>query len=1771
MCTTTYCQKTSHERRLNAQSTARGRIIAIALQSALLVIAAQPARAEFGVSISAPAPVNNNAAVDSEGDNAAAIAADGRGNWVAVWRSDEPDIAGGIGPDADILVARSSDIGETWSDPAPLNNNAAGDTGSDIDPELATDGAGNWVAVWASREPEIVGGIGTDLDILVARSGDNGMTWTDAVPLNTNAGSDTGGDSKPQIMTDGSGIWVAVWTSEEPDIAGGIGTDFDILVSRSNSNGAMWSAPVPLNTNADSDTGDDFLPRVATNGQGDWVAVWWSEEPDIAGDIGSDRDILVARSNDNGASWTAPAPLNTNADGDAGGDEFVQVTTDGPGHWVAVWSSGEPDIAGGIGADVDILVARSVDNGATWTDPAPLNTNAGDDTGVDFDPQVTTDGQGNWVAVWTALRSDIAGGLGMDFDVLVARSSDNGGTWTDPAPLNTNAGTDAGNDNEPQIATDGLGNWVAVWHSGEADIAGGIGTDVDILIARFVLPDCNLNGVVDGQDIADGTSMDGDGNGVPDECEPVPVAQPDCGAGMCGAGSALPLFVTCLMVPLFRRRLGFRRSGYLGQRSTCGILSFVACSALLGLSAKPVSAEFGVNITAPAPLNNTAGTDTEPDLSAAVATDGQGNWVAVWRSNEPDIAGGIGTDSDILVASSTDNGATWSAPAPLNNNAGGDSGTDRDPEIATDGQGNWVAIWRSNEPDIGGGIGSDNDILVARSADNGTTWTDPAPLNNNADGDAETDRDPQLATDGQGNWLAVWDSEAPDIANGIGTDFDILVARSTDNGATWTDPAPLNNNAGTDTGADGAAQASTDGHGNWLVMWDSAEPDVTGGIGTDNDILVARSVNNGETWTDPTPLNTNAAGDSGDDFDVHLTTDGRGNWVAVWTSNEPDIGDGIDIDEDILTARSGDDGETWTDPAPLNNLAGSDSDDDNTPHLTTDRNDNWVAVWRSFESDVAGGIGTDQDILVARSGDNGATWTDAAPLNINAGGDAGNDVDPQITTDNRGNWVAVWDTDEPDIAEGIGDDPDVLVVRFALPDCNLNGVGDGQDIADGISEDCDGNGVPDECESDRDGDGVIDRCEACPDDPNKLGPGECGCGVPDDADGNGFPDCINLLPGDPNNNVVNPGNTDMCGCGNGMLAMLPITLLGWTLMRMRPAVRSRRVRSAQPHFRRPVSPRHICRLTLCVGLLAFAASSARAQFGVNITAPAPVNRTAETDMFSDSKPVIATDGRGNWVAVWESRDPNIAGGIGPDRDIVVARSTDNGQTWTDVVPLNNNAATDTGTDLTPHVVTDGRGNWVAVWGTDEDDIAGGISFDRDILVSRSTNNGATWTDPVPLNNTAESDTGPDDLPHVATDRRGNWIAVWMSSEPDLAGGIGDDSDILVAHSTDNGATWTDPVPLNHYAVNDIGSDSFPRIATDGSGTWLAVWQSNEADVAGGIGNDADIVVSRSVDNGTTWTIATPLNANADDDTGSDGFPTIETDGLGNWVAVWESSEPDIEGGIGMDLDVLVARSDDATTWTPPAPLNSTAGVDSGNDGDVELATDGRGNWVAVWLSIEPNIGGAIGNDSDILVARSSDAGATWTDTARLNTNADTDSGSDARPSITQDGRGNWIVLWESDEPEIAAGIGNDNDILAARFARPDCNLNGVGDGQDIADGISEDCDNNGVPDECESDRDGDGLIDRCEACPDDPNKFGPGECGCGKPDMDEDGNGVIDCIDADLSGQGFDPLSDGADGGAPGGSGADMCGCGNGMIAMLPITLLGCATMRRRLAMRRST
>ena len=170
------------------------------------------------------------------------------------------------------------------------------------------------------------------------------------------------------------------------------------------------------------------------------------------------------------------------------------------------------------------------------------------------------------------------------------------------------------------------------------------------------------------------------------------------------------------------------------------------------------------------------------------------------------------------------------------------------------------------------------------------------------------------------------------------------------------------------------------------------------------------------------------------------------------------------------------------------------------------------------------------------------------------------------------------------------------------------------------------------------------------------------------------------------------------------------------------------------------------------------------------------------------------------------------------------------------------------------------------------------------------------------------------------------------------------------------------------AIDGTATDTYVATVTNGAGTWIATWASS--DVAAGVTPGTSMaVVSRSIDDGTTWSAPSVVRSEFVNLHGA--RPAVATDTHGVWAIAW-----------GDLSDVYVSFSTDSgETWGPPSTLVS-GGVNVG----PSIATDGSGTWIVAWDSVN-NIGGA---DQDILYARSSDQGETWSAPAFLNTTGASD-------------------------------------------------------------------------------------------------------------------------------------------------------------------------------------
>jgi hypothetical protein len=522
------------------------------------------AAAQLPGAISPPGLVNTDGMSDANSDQEVSLAAAG-GTWIAVWTSRTASFP----PTSRIMASRSIDRGQTWSDPLVLHVVAAVEFPGNRAPTVANIGDGQWVAAWENLT-DLGTPTGFDLDLLYCRSGDDGVTWTFPASLNRNAATDSGMDSAPRIAGMG-GSAVAVWSSNEP-LGGTIGTEGDILFARTTDGGVSWSLPQALNTTAATDGATvDTEVAVATPGSGVYYAVW------------SSNGIVSARSTDNGQTWSPPAPVSSDPD-----DRSPAIAADALGHAVVAWE--RRDLL--PGGDTDLFASHSTDGATSWSPAVPVNAGGGD--GVDdVHVRLACSGLGRWVATWESR-------LGNDEDILIAGSIDGGETWTGGV-VNADAAGDFASDKAPDIAIDQASQGVVAWTSNRR--GSGIGAERDIFSARFALPDCNGNfisdaaeldadrdGVIDGCDacpadprkstegpcgcgrtdadgdgdgwldcldncpsVANPDQADSDGDGIGDACAaPGPQPMPGCGIPPCGSG--LPVLGACLSVRLFSGR-----------------------------------------------------------------------------------------------------------------------------------------------------------------------------------------------------------------------------------------------------------------------------------------------------------------------------------------------------------------------------------------------------------------------------------------------------------------------------------------------------------------------------------------------------------------------------------------------------------------------------------------------------------------------------------------------------------------------------------------------------------------------------------------------------------------------------------------------------------------------------------------------------------------------------------------------------------------------------------------------------------------------------------------------------------------------------------------------------------------------------------------------------------------------------------------------------------------------------------------------------------------
>ena len=344
------------------------------------------------------------------------------------------------------------------------------------------------------------------------------------------------------------------------------------------------------------------------------------------------------------------------------------------------------------------------------------------------------------------------------------------------------------------------------------------------------------------------------------------------------------------------------------------------------------------------------------------------------------------------------------------------------------------------------------------------------------------------------------------------------------------------------------------------------------------------------------------------------------------------------------------------------------------------------------------------------------------------------------------------------------------------------------------------------------------------------------------------------------------------------------------------------------------------------------------------------------------QPAIGVVGNGTVYIAW--KDGRI-----PLYQILVSASHDGGSTWTS----ERRASVTDQRNIRPSVATHGPSDVYVVWQEYYD------TYYSAIWCAHSSD-GVTWsasqvTDSQTLRIVREN-------PDVEVAADGAVLVVWAFREQDF------DWIVEFSRSDDFGATWTDPVRVDHggYSVEDMGP---PRIAVGGGNAYVT-WFCDGAFV------DESIYFTHSADGGLTWgdkgrfsqdVLVDDTHGNGDpnDDNTRQAYPEIASNGYEVFIiwqdersqATWQiyfaktlfsslqlteiRDSPDGQeaveiynyGGADWNLAGTVLRIDGhgdidlASLGTIPAGEYRTIGDSASMDLSVDITLDDEGGFLAL--------------------------------------------------------------------------------------------------------------------------------------------------------------------------------------------------------------------------------
>lgn len=248
-----------------------------------------------------------------------------------------------------------------------------------------------------------------------------------------------------------------------------------------------------------------------------------------------------------------------------------------------------------------------------------------------------------------------------------------------------------------------------------------------------------------------------------------------------------------------------------------------------------------------------------------------------------------------------------------------------------------------------------------------------------------------------------------------------------------------------------------------------------------------------------------------------------------------------------------------------------------------------------------------------------------------------------------------------------------------------------------------------------------------------------------------------------------------------------------------------------------------------------------------------------------------------------------------------------------------------------------------------------------IVMAYTTTNGSSWSPILNVNNGFGGNRSYG--PAICVNPAGTLFIVWASSNPNSPY---TEDYIGVSRSTNGGVNYTineNAIDINGIRTSQLSpwtirANSFPVIDIDKTGgprngwIYIATTSKNLAPA----GNDPDIVMFRSTDNGNSWSSGVRVNQDPINNGRNQFFPSVRVDENGGLNIIYYDSRNSADS-----VDVYLSRSENGgNTWsdyrvtTQRFRPRSVAGAGGGNMGDNLGLTSGNGKLHPVWMSNQPD-------------------------------------------------------------------------------------------------------------------------------------------------------------------------------------------------------------------------